>query len=54
MEEMKQEITELKKQKSALELKERQAKYQKEGITNKKVREGLRAIDVKKTKLVYS
>ena len=34
MEEMKQEIAELRKAKAALELKERQAKYQKEGITN--------------------
>ena len=48
MEEMKQEIADLKKEKAALKLKERQAKYQREGITNKKVREGLNAIDAKK------
>ena len=47
---MKQEIAKLRKEKAAQELKERRAKYQKEGIANKEVRKGLRAIDVRKNK----
>jgi hypothetical protein len=48
VEEMKREIAELKKEKAARELKEKQAKYAREGIRNKKVREGLKAIDARK------
>ena len=42
------EVAELKREKASRELEERQAKYAREGIRNKKVREGLKAIDARK------
>ena len=48
MEELKQEVAELRKQKAAKELEERRAKYKREGVTNEEVRKGWRAIGVKR------